>query len=286
MQGTLLENEFIDKYMPEANGEYEFTAIAYNGEETTLIIEVTEVVEASYTNPYIPEGFEEVGGDVETGYVIEDKFGNQYVWVPVPSGKLTRNTILDMNYEEKNTPASALVNSVAQYYGFYIGRFEASQYEKNGKIAAASMAGEIPWTQVTYIDAFDYATKAAEVFGYTDCYTSLINSYAWDTTLAWFEETVTSFSTSPNYGNYSGTIYPTGSTETDKINNICDIAGNVREWTTEKYQATLGEKKDDTTIFRVIRGGSANLSRTPGSHIGYAEDTSDPYLGFRTLIYK
>ena len=34
---------------------------------------------------------------------------------------------------------------------------------------------------LTYQDAYEYATRSGEAFGYTDCYTSLINSYAWDT---------------------------------------------------------------------------------------------------------
>ena len=37
-----------------------------------------------------------------------------------PTGKLTRETMLNIDYEESSGTASALVNSVAKYYGFYM----------------------------------------------------------------------------------------------------------------------------------------------------------------------
>lgn len=272
-------------YDVEENGKYEFKAISYSGGESTSTIEVTEILESSATNPYIPEGFSVVSDNVDEGFVIEDEYGNQYVWIPVANGKLTRNTMLSTEYVETGSTASELVNSVAKYYGFYLGRFEASQYEVDGLVAAASMAGKIPWTNVSYLNATNHAENADDVFGYKDCKTALLNSYAWDTTLAWIDSTVTNYSSNVNYGNYSGTIYPTGYTESDNIKNVCDIAGNVREWTTEIYRS-IGKNNPDNVIQRVVRGGSANLSKTPASHIYYPENTSDNYWGFRTVLYK
>mgnify|MGYP003317301144 CR=1 FL=1 len=54
---------------------------------------------------------------------------------------------------------------------------------------------------------------------------------------------VKNYSTSLNYGNYTGTIRNTGQTETDVINNICDMSGNVREWTTETNTENTKTKK-------------------------------------------
>lgn len=281
------------------NGKYDFTVYAFNGQKVTQSITVSEIEEISATNPYIPEGFHKAGGEVEDGFVIEDEYGNQYVWIPVETGILNRETILSSDYQENNTSASALVNSVAKYYGFYIGRFEASQYEMDGEITAASMGGKIPWTNITYIEANDYAIKAKDSFGYTDCSTSILSSYAWDTALAWIDKQYENYSSNTNYGNYSGTIYPTGSTEKDNVKNICDLAGNIKEWTTEIYKNVdtsssknknkSKNKNEDTSnqgIYRVIRGGSANISNTPKSHLGYPENYSDNYWGFRLVIYK
>lgn len=276
------------------NKKYSFTVKAVNGESETLSIEVTEIAEISATNPYVPKGFSVINENVDDGFVIEDGEGNQYVWVPVESGRLTRSTMLNGNYEESSSSATALVNSVAKYYGFYIGRFEASQYNLNGETVAASMAGKVPWSNITYLDAYKYAGEAAEKFGYEDCFTSLINSYAWDTTLEWIDKKYENYSTSTNYGNYDGTVFPTGTSEIDTTNYICDLAGNVREWTTEifKDSSTSGSsssssKSPNATVKqRAIRGGSASLSRTPSSRIGYPENTSETYWGFRLILYK
>mgnify|MGYP002541682328 FL=1 len=276
----------------DENGSYEFFARCENGESDSLSIDVTEIAEISADNPYVPEGFSVINDSVEEGFVIEDGDGNQYVWIPVASGKLERENALNPNYEESGGDATALVNSVSQYYGFYMGRVEASQFEKDGETVAASMVGKVPWTNISYLDAIDYAEKSAEAFGYTDCYTSIINSYAWDTALKWIDQTYENYSSSTNYGNYSGTIYPTGTTEQDIVNNICDMAGNVREWSTEIYKE-IGDdssknKKDDeeNLIKRVVRSGGASLKRTPSSNIGYAENSVNPYWGFRLVLYK
>lgn len=285
------------EYTVTENGTYKFKAVGVNGGEVSQSIEVTNIREISSNNPYIPEGFEHVGGEVDTGYVIKDSFGNQYVWVPVPSGILTRSTMMSTDYEESNSYATALVNSVAKNYGFYIARFEASSYEADGKRVAASVAEKMPWTDINFREAEAAAAETAEVFGYENVATSLISSYAWDTTLEWIDKTVTNYSTNTSYGNYSGTIYTTGSTESDQMNYICDLAGNVREWTTEEYSpiTSTGTKKtssskknntSDTVKSRVVRGGSANLNKIANSRNGYPEDLTDEYWGFRIVLYQ
>ena len=280
-------------YEATENKKYIFKVIGNNGAESSLPIEISNVRVSSAENPYIPEGFEHVGGTVEEGFIIEDANGNQYVWIPIASGKLTRNTLLDVNYEESTNSASALVNSVAKNYGFYIGRFEASQIDVNGTKTAASMPGKTPWTNITYTDAANVSNGVAAAFGYPEEYvTALINSYVWDTTIKWIDEKYTNYSSMLSYGNYSGQISPTGATETDVVNNICDLAGNVREWTTEVFKGateTTSKKNSNTqqqVLYRVVRGGSAQLNKTAISHVGYPQNISDTYWGFRTILFK
>lgn len=273
-------------YTVTENGKYKFMATSKSGGNATSEIEVTEIPVISATNPYVPEGFSVISDNIEEGFVISDQYGNQYVWIPVETGKLTRKTMLNANYEESCGTASALVNSVAKYYGFYIGKFEASQYEHEGEITAASMEGKIPWTNVIHLDAKLSAENSGKVFGYTDCNTALLNSYAWDTTMEWIDLANTHYSSDVNFGNYSGTIYPTGTTTSDIVRNICDLAGNVREWTTEHYKGNENNYGNTYPSYRVVRGGSANLKRTPISHIYYPENTSDNYWGFRLILYK
>ena len=301
-------------YEVTENGSYEFKAVGKNGAEDTLSIDISNIREISSNNPYIPEGFEHVGGEVENGFIIQDQFGNQYVWVPVPTGILTRTTLMNSEYQETSGLATKLVNSVAQNYGFYIARFEASVFEKDGKKGAASISGQIPWSNVNYQEAYNASLVAAEIFGYTDVSTSLISSYAWDTTLSWLNQTVTNYATNTSYGNYSGTIYPTGATQSDVINNVCDMAGNVREWTTEVYNTNKKAATEDEEYYddyeeyeevyydeetgeeipiikedflsRVVRGGSASINKIANSRNGYPENLTDGYWGFRTVLYK
>ena len=277
-------------YDVRKNGIYIFKAIGVNGEEAEEEIEIKNIKEVSSKNPYIPEGFKHTVGEVETGFVIEDNFGNQYVWIPVESGKLTRNTSSNSDYEEMDSTAMGLVNSVAQNYGFYIARYEASETEINGNKVVASMDGKIPLTNISYLDAVDFINNSSKEYEYKNCNLAMLNSYAWDTALEWINLTKTNYSSSTNFGNYSGTIYPTGQTESDIVNNICDMSGNVREWTTEVYNgASTTSKngdKEEFVYYRVVRGGSTNLNRTAASHIGYPENTADNYWGFRTILYK
>ena len=97
------------------NGEYVFTVTASNGQSATKSITIDNISKISADNPYIPEGFEHVEGtEVDTGFVIEDKDGNQYVWVPVESGSPIREAPSD-SYLEDDYTASGLTNSVAKY---------------------------------------------------------------------------------------------------------------------------------------------------------------------------
>lgn len=288
-------------YVVNQNGNYTFKVKGNNGKTSSLTIEVNNIREASASEPYIPKGFSHVEGEVENGFVIQDSYGNEFVWIPVETGKLTRNRMLDDDYEETNNTATALVNSVAKNYGFYIGRYEASVYEKNGQKVAATLPNKTPWTNITYPDAAEASIKATSVFGYEGYQTAILNSYAWDTTLAWIDQNFESYSSNTSYGNYSGTIRNTGTTESDRKNNICDMAGNVREWTTEIYKnkaeaaktskkkkknATNEELLSETVYYRVVRGGGANISRTASSYNGNKENMTDEYWGFRVILYQ
>lgn len=284
-------------YEVTENGKYEFKAVGVNGAKSKLAIEVKNIREISAKNPYIPDGFEYVTGEVDTGYVIQDRYGNQYVWVPVESGILTRTTLANREYEDSNSTATGLVNSVAKNFGFYIARFEASAYQANDIRFAGSVEDQMPWTNITYQDALEAATNTATALEYpTDIVTALPSSYAWDTTLAWIDQSVINYSTNTSYGNYSGTILPTGGTESDRMKNICDLAGNVREWTTEIYKentTTTNTKKTNNKsieatdyVNRVVRGGSAYINKVANSRNGYPETLTDEYWGFRTIIYK
>lgn len=286
--GTTVEGTSAE-YIVEENGKYTFTVTYADGESESLDMEVTEIAPISANNPYIPAGFthkEET--TVENGFTIEDEYGNQYVWVPVEEGTAYRETLLNSDYEDKTTPATTLFNSVAKYYGFYIAKYEASKYEgEDGSVGAASMEGKAPWTDITYQDAVNASEASASLFGYEDCYTTILSSYAWDTTISWIDKTEENFSSSIEYGNYSSSVYSTGASVRDIFNNINDLCGNVREWTSEIYLKQPGDKKENKNeVRRVIRSGGATLSKTVSSRIGYNENDTSVFWGFRLVLYK
>jgi hypothetical protein len=291
-------------YEVTKNGEYTFIITSKNGATTEKSITIDNISDISANNPYIPNGFTHIEGtEVETGYVIEDEAGNQYVWVPVETGALLRNNEGNNEFAEIDTTATALCNSVTKYYGFYIARYEASKGSQNGTDIAKSVEGEIPWSNVTYEEAYNAALNTATGYDYSGVKTALVNSYAWDTTLSWLNTSVQNYSTNTSYGNYSGTILRAGETSNDQVNSICDMSGNLREWTTEVYYANILDDTDDSSntisntttdeeievqenSYRVVRGGSANINKVANSRIGELESLSDAYWGFRIVLYK
>lgn len=275
------------KYEVTKNGEFEFIVKAKNGEVSSQKIEINNILDSSSDEPYIPDGFEHVEGtEVDSGFVIQDNVGNEFVWVPVETGKLTRNTEGSTQYVEYTEEVTSFSNSVARYYGFYISRYEASESESNESISCKK--GLIPMTNVTYLSAYEKARNMSKVYKYDGVTTALTNSYAWDTTLKWINSNITNYSTNISYGNYSGRIVTTGSTESDNANNIYDLSGNLREWTTEVYYPDVldGSLTEQNKVYRVIRGGGANMEKNANSHIGHPENMSDTYWGFRVILFK
>ena len=281
------------RYTVNNNGTYTFSAVGKNGVISQKSIEVNNIKTISAKDPYIPNGFHHIeGSNIENGFVIEDDTGNQFVWIPVEDGQVSRSTN-DSIYVEESNSGSGLINSAARYYGFYIARFESSAYPigEEGYVAA-SLPNVEPWTNITNQEAEKACQAMSTIFRYGDNYdTQLVNSYAWDTTLAWINKRVKGYSSSLNYGNYSGTIRNTGQTETDIMNNICDLSGNVREWTTETNTEAKGVKEDKDKnktpiINKVVRGGSANLNKNALSRTGYNQELSDDFWGFRAILYK
>ena len=134
----------------------------------------------------LPNDFNYVGGDKETGLVISDapeddldntKQGNQFVWIPVDDyAKFQRqegylNKKIDSklsdcgeadveginHYFEANSmqetdktqaEATAMYKSVKDYGGFYIGRFETGKDEKGNVIIrkGATPYNNVPWS--------------------------------------------------------------------------------------------------------------------------------------------
>lgn len=205
----------------------------------------------------------------------------------------------NLTITEDESSANAIETSVGTYGGFYIAAYEAgiegttenyaleTKTATNGDVKPLSKAGCGVWNYITRADAL---TVAEAMVNTSDGVKSgLISGKCWDTTLQWMAHSSTNAENEPNAG-YD--IDSTGNGyygQTDKnttgqypINNIYDMAGNVREWTTES--CTL-----DGTSYLVNRGGGYNNSGSgnPAAYRGYyGGNACDWYCAFRVVLYK
>ena len=262
----------VDKTIPYAvtkNGTYTFTVTGtVNGKSYTKNVSVTvnqfktakdyvaANVEVTYPDGkvWVPEGFRistDAAETVQGGVVIEDKDGNQFVWVPVATladykRKAYSNQVAT---EETDTATNSIKikqsssssyyytealpedekTSVETYKGFYIGRYEAGDKENTEAKTLRSSndvtktvtikAGQAPYNYVTRTQAKSLAENFGTQQNYnTSLKTKLVSSYAWDTAIAFMQKSVSDYGTSSPQGNYSNTTFTytdiTGATKT------------------------------------------------------------------------
>ena len=320
----------VDKTIPYAvtkNGTYNFTVTGtVNGKSYTKNVSVTvnqfktakdyvaANVEVTYPDGkvWIPEGFkvaDDSASTVQGGVVIEDKDGNQFVWVPVATladykrtwytGDGTLSNYSEALPEDEKT-------SVERYKGFYIGRYEAGDKESTvAKTLRSSndvtktvtiKANQAPYNYVTRTQAVSLAEGFATKQGYK-AKTKLVSSYAWDTTIAFLQKVNSDYGSSSEEGNYYDTTFsytditgatktkasdsevlvPTG--QTTPVCNIYDMGGNVWEWTTESYSST--------TYPYAKRGGrySGDFASGPAGSRFFDSDDANASYGFRLTLF-
>ena len=180
--------------------------------------------------------------------------------------------------------------SVAQYGGYYIGRYEVG---RNSDTAVVKY-NQTPYASITWSTAYGLAKKIitnSEVNSY------LCSSYAWDTAVNFIQNN----STAKNYatsiegfnGNWNpqavkdpsgNVIKPAGTSQqlntglTTQFCNIFDMGGNEAEFTTELNPGT------SETV--VLRGGNYNYRDRPAGH-RWDNDSGCAYIdyGFRATLF-
>ena len=206
-----------------------------NDDESKFMKENTKVT-YSDGDVWIPEGFkiaDDSASIVQGGVVIEDKDGNQFVWVPVATIADYKRTAYSTNVatEETDTETNSIrINysnsnsnyftealpedekaSVDTYKGFYIGRYEAGDKESTeGKTLRSSAdatktvtikANQAPYNYVTRTQAISLAEGFATKQGYK-AKTKLVSSYAWDTTIDFLQKVNSDYGINSEGGNY------------------------------------------------------------------------------------
>ena len=248
----------------------------------------------------IPKGFTYKEGTKDTGLVIQDEKGNEFVWVPATESTYRKDTSFPGNTPTgDDTLPNGITDETAdvvKYGGFYIGRYEAGVPENqtaiDGKSSSTSNVKGMPvskkgatvWSNISYTNA---KANAENMIGNEYVQTGLITGKAWDTVCHWIKSD-DELKDSRTYGNYNNSLAPAndensgtkrtaGFNENWKVKNIYDLAGNVSEWTSEAFSSLF-----------IYRGGSysGDGSNCPVSYRNYnGGSVTIGYVGFRPRLY-
>ena len=230
----------------------------------------------------IPIGFTYKKGTKDTGLVIQDEKGNEFVWVPATESTYVRDTSFPgATPTGDDTLPNGITDETAdvkKYGGFYIGRYEAGIPEgdtstSNKEGIPVSKKDEAVWTNIDYTNA---KASAEKMINNEYVQTGLLTGTAWDTVCHWIKSG-DELKDSCTYGNYKnslepanvtgyGTIQVTGFSDKWMQKNIYDLAGNLSEWTSE-FDGDLsiyrgGSQYTDGDNFPVLGRSSSNVSNS------------------------
>ena len=223
-------------------------------------------------------------------YDIQSTYLTQYL-----NGMSREDFLMEMEID-----FDKMLNSVATYGGYYIGRYQT------GDLSQATPVVKRINTDINNQTWYTMWKKARKLSG-TSAGVQMIWGIQWDETLKWLIDTgektyaeVGSDSTSwGNYRNNSFTYYtdtskstatkssgsttriPSGAYEGANANNVYDLAGNVRDWTLESSGSGTGS-------YRCSRGGSYDYygyyvpAATRYSNVPY---DSNGYVGLRCTLF-
>ena len=252
----LIVNKYLDNKTDDAAEkkiqkeiQIEQERLAKNSNEEKIFYDSIvnkEYEEQKPQEPYIPEGFEHIEGEWDTGFVIKDKENNQYVWVPCINNEnnenipklqkkdFIKNPWISIN-ECYDTEYRNFLQSAFKYGGFYIGRFELCKSENNELIIAGQK--EI-WINMKKTEVEDEIVKMNQKYHSDTIKIQLMNSYAYDTTIEWIDKNngieFIKSNKAEDGKKYSGQ---------NQTNNIFDLFDTTYEMTTELFC-------DENSIYR------------------------------------
>ena len=275
----------------------------------------------------VPAGFkiaEDSALTVEDGVVIEDKDGNQFVWIPAKTeaeGGATINlstggteTIVyqrtafrgeNITTQFTETMPSDEEASVNAWGGYYIGRFEAGDKEsteaktmRSGQTDATITIkkGQAPYNYITQANAKTKAEGMDTLQEYTTATTKLVSSYAWDTAINFIQIKNSDYGTNSPEGNYSNSNSFTytdiaGDEQTGPTGELIPTGqttavSNIYDMGGNLYEYTT-ESRSSVFSPYVVRGGGSDGSYG-NDPAGYRHDNNGSAFsadGFRVTLY-
>ena len=189
-----------------------------------------------------------------------------------------------------------MIESVDTYGGFYIGRYETGNLVATAGTEPVVVKGN---NSISNVNWYYMYRNIKELAANDNVKTTMIWGSLWDRTLIWLAETNTASSgingksyanivNSSGWGNYNtssggtGTRQVSGYSDTWKVNNIYDLAGNVEEWTLEGRQAYNRVARAGTSS----DSGSNSTSTVSGrGNQTIAPDDAYGVTGVRSVLY-
>ena len=226
---------------------------------------------------------------IELGRYEFDSNGNKsaYSGSCVEEDKGDTNTTLK---NKGNTIAKNITNfknSVAANGGYYIGRYEArTTVKRTAEGNALTQITEKGTDQVyNYVTQLQAAQLAQSMYNSNKFISDLMNSYAWDTATLFLQ----TCGTDAKYSRKKpvSTILSQTGTNTQNTKdvqcNVYDMAGNVREWTTE----TSNRSPAPNAYFPCVsRGGEyGNTGDYTSLRYDVGTSFSNDGVGFRPLLF-